>query len=162
MASPTSIYRRLPMLRQRTRRLAVVGAFTGYPALILGYALLLEPGRLSMTIWGPIAIALFSMTLGGLVAIYGFGQGRMGDRRTLDERQRTMTDKALIVSYGILATVLVLGLGIIALVATLQGPVTLDMETLTPILLSSGLYLPALPFAALAWIEPDVPMDDEA
>jgi hypothetical protein len=35
------------------------------------------------------------------------------------------------------------------------------MEDLVPWLLAIGLYEPFLPFAALAWIEPDLPADDE-
>jgi len=31
-----------------------------------------------------------------------------------------------------------------------------------PFLIAIGIYEPLLPFAALAWIEPDVPGDDEA
>jgi hypothetical protein len=161
MASPASIYRRLPMLSQRRRRLAVLAAFGGYPLLILGYETLVAPGRLSTTIWGPIAVVLLSLTIIGAVAVYGYGQGRIGDSRTLDERQRAMNDRALILSYGVATTVFGLALGGIALVASFQGPVVIEMTALTPYLIAFGLYLPLLPFAALAWIEPDLPSDDD-
>ena len=36
------------------------------------------------------------------------------------------------------------------------------MTTSRPWLIAIGLYVPFLPFAALAWIEPDAPADDEA
>ena len=36
------------------------------------------------------------------------------------------------------------------------------MTDLTPVIIGIALYLPLLPFAALAWIEPDAPADDDA
>ena len=154
-----SIYRRAPSLPRRTRRLAVAAAFLGYPLLLLGYGLLVEPGRLSSIVWAPIAIVLFSATIVGSVAVYGYGRGRMDRRARLDERQRLMADNALVVSYGVLATVVSLGLGVLAVVASIQT-VEIHMESLAPWLIAAGLYLPMLPFASMAWIEPDAPADD--
>lgn len=160
MATPRSIYRRLPMLGRRARRLLVIGAFGGYPLLQLGYALLVAPGRLAQPIWAPIAIVLFSVSLIGVFAIYGYGQGRLGDgRRVPDERQRAMRDRALVVSYGVAATVIGLGVAAVALLA-LQGPLVLGFADMVPLVIGLGLYLPFLPFAALAWIEPDAPTDE--
>jgi hypothetical protein len=162
MASQPSFYRRLPRLSRRARRLAVVGAFTGYPLLQLGYRALVEPGRLSTTIWAPIAIALFSITILSVFALYGYGQGRMGyGKRQLDERQRAMHDRALVLSYGVVTIMVGLILGGLAGWA-MNEPVVIDMASLVPVLIGAGLYLPSLPFAALAWIEPDLPADDEA
>ena len=78
----------LPSLTRRDRRIAVAAAFLGFPLLIVGYDLLVAPGRLSTVRLGPIAIVLFSLTLVGVVAVYGYGQGRMDRRDRLDERQR--------------------------------------------------------------------------
>jgi hypothetical protein len=161
MVSPLSIYRRLPMLSRQRRRIAVLAAFGGYPLVILGYETLVAPGRLSSTIWAPFAIVLFSLTIVGTFAIYGYGRGRMGDRKTLDERQRTMNDRALVVSYRVANIVFGLGLGAFAAFA-FQGPVVIEMTELTPFLIALGLYMPLLPFAALAWIEPDLPSDDDS
>jgi hypothetical protein len=55
----------------------------------------------------------------------------------------------------------VLVLGAVALYLSFVGPITLTMNELGPIALGVALYLPLLPFAALAWIEPDPPADDE-
>jgi hypothetical protein len=115
---------------------------------------------LSTAIWGPIAIVLFASTIVGVVVLYGWGQGRIGDRRVLDERQRAMNDRALVLSYGVATTVFALVLGWLALTASLQGPIVIDMAALSPIIVGFALYLPVLPFAVLAWIEPDVPADD--
>ena len=162
MVTPRSIYQRLPGLNRRTRRLLVVGAFAGYPLLQLGYGLLVAPGRLSAAIWAPIAIVLFSVTLVGVFALYGYGQGRLGDgRRQLDERERAMRDRALIASYGVATAVIGLGVAALAVLA-LQGPLVLGFGDLVPVVIGLGLYMPFLPFAALAWIEPDAPAEDEA
>jgi hypothetical protein len=143
------------------RRAAVIAAFGGYPLLILGYGTLVEPGRISTIVWGPIAVALFTLTIVGTFALYGYGQGRMGyPKRALDERQRAMHDRALVVSYGVATIVFGLMLGGLA-GAALQGPVVVEMADLTPVLIAAGLYLPLLPFASLAWIEPNLPADDE-
>jgi hypothetical protein len=164
MVSPVvTLFRQIPTSRRRTRRLAVIAAFTGFPLQFLGYQTLVVPGRLSLTIWGPITIVLFGATLLGAFATYAFGQGRMGDRSRLDERQRAMNDRALVVSYGVVTTVVTLVLGTIYLVASFVGPITFQMDaTALSLAVAAGLYLPLLPFAALAWIEPDAPADDAA
>lgn len=160
MASPASIYRRLPMLSQLRRRIAVGAAFGGYPSLILGYSTLVAPGRLSQVAWSPIAVVLFSLTLIGVVAVYGYGQGRMDRPERLDERQRAMVDRAHIVSYAVLTTLIVAVGGVVAVYASFVGPVVIEMTPFTPWLVAIGLYIPFLPYAALAWIESDLPSDD--
>jgi hypothetical protein len=161
MVTPAALYRRLPSLSQHARRNAVIAAFVGFPLQLLGYALLVEPGRVSGTLWGPISVVLFSATLIGVVAVYGYGQGRMDRRQVLDERQRTMVDRALVVSYGVVTTVIVLGGGLLAIYLSFIGPLEVQMTVLTPWFIALGLYVPFLPFAALAWIEPDVPGEDD-
>jgi hypothetical protein len=146
-------------MRRRSRRWAVAAAFLGYPLLLIGYSLLVEPGRIPSLLWAPIAIILFSATLVGAVAVYGYGQGRMDRRASLDERELQMADHALVVSYGVLATAVALALGVLAVVATFQT-IEIHMESLAPWLIAAGVYLPMLPFASMAWIEPDVPVDE--
>jgi hypothetical protein len=162
MVTPATLYRRLPSMSQRARRLAAIAAFTGFPLQALGYAVLVAPGWLPVPLWASISIALFSATLIGVVAIYGYGQGRIDRRERLDERQRTMVDRALIVGYSALTTIIVLVVGIVAVYLSFVGPLTVDMTAFTPWVVAIGLYVPFLPFAALAWIEPDVAADDEA
>jgi hypothetical protein len=149
-------------LTQRTRSLAVIGTFTGYPLLQLGYWALVAPGEVSSVVWAPFAIVLFTITIVSVFALYAFGWGRMGyPKQHLDERQRVMHDRALVLSYGVVTTAVGLTLGALAGWA-MNEPVVIRMETLVPVLICAGLYLPILPFAALAWIEPDAPADDEA
>jgi hypothetical protein len=162
MASPVlSLFRQIPSSRRRTRRLAVIAAFSGLPLQTLGYVTLVAPGRLSTTIWGPVTVVLFGATLIGAIATYAFGQGRMGDRSRPDERQRAMNDRAMVVSYGVLTTIVTIGLAVVWMAATFVGPITIQMDaTALSILVAIGLYLPLLPFASLAWIEPDAPADE--
>jgi hypothetical protein len=162
MVTPVALYQRLPSLRQRERRIAVVAAVVGFPLLNVGYATLVATGVIATTVWGPIAVVLFAATVVGVLAIYGWGQGRISDRRDeLDERQRAMLDRALITAYGALTTAIVVLLAVIALYLSFVGPITIDMTGLTPWVIAVALYVPFLPFAALAWIEPDAPSDGE-
>jgi hypothetical protein len=172
MISPLSIYRRLPSLSRRTRRVAVVAAFGGYPFLQLGYWALVAPGSLSLTTWAPIAVALFAVTLLGVAVIYGYARDRMvwgwfpffmsatRERHPLDERQRAMHDRALILSYRIVTVAVGLTIGAAAGVAS-NEPLVLDFPALLPFIVVFALYQPFLPFAALAWMEPDLPADDD-
>jgi hypothetical protein len=162
MATPATLYRRLPALSQRARRLAVLGAFGGFPLQQLGYALLVEPGRLSGLIWAPASIVLFAATVFGVIAVGGYGQGRFDRRDTFDERERAMVDRALIASYGVLTTIIVAIGGVIAIYASFVGPVVIEMSAFTPWVIAIGVYVPFLPLAMLAWFEPDAPADDEA
>jgi hypothetical protein len=161
MATPTSLYRRLPGLDQRSRRLAVLAAFIGYPAQIIGYSLISAAGLAPSVAWGVASVALFSLTILGALAVYGYGQGRM-ESRHLDERQRTMVDRAMVMSYGVLTLVIVALGGLLAVYLSFVGPLVLEMGALTPWFIAIGLYVPLLPFAALAWIESDPPADDAA
>jgi hypothetical protein len=162
MATPYTIYRRLPTLRQRSRRIAAIAAFTGFPLQLLGYSALVEPGYLPSLVWAPVSIALFSATVVGLVAIAGYAQGRFDQRDSFDERQRAMVDRAFIVSYGALTTLIVVIVGAMAVYLSFIGPITFEMSVFSPWFIAIGVYIPFLPLAALAWIEPDPPSDDEA
>jgi hypothetical protein len=172
MVSPMSLYRRLPSMSRRPRRVAVVAAFAGYPLLQLGYLTLVAPGRLSLPIWAPIAFGLFAMTLMGVFLVYGYARERMvpgwfpflqksmSDRNPLDERQRAMHDRSLVLSYRVLTIAVGLTIGAAAGIAT-NEPLVLDLPALLPFIVVYGLYVPFLPFAMLAWIEPDLPGDDD-
>ena len=172
MVSPLSLYRRLPSLGRDRRRLAVIAAFAGYPLLQVGYATFVAPGRVSGAIWAPIAVALFGATLGGVFLVYGYARDRMvpawfpffrsvvDDRHPLDERQRLMHDRALVVSYRILTLAVGLTIGAAAGIAS-NEPIVIDFPALLPFIVVFALYVPFLPYAVLAWIEPDPPVDDE-
>src|SRR5262245_18007646 len=50
MVTPTTLYQRLPSLKRRQRRIAVIAAFAGFPLLNLGYAALVASGIVPTTI----------------------------------------------------------------------------------------------------------------
>ena len=160
MVSRNTLYGRLASTPRRIRRLAVIAAFAGYPLVLIGYGTLVEPGRLPTVIWAPIAIVLMGFTVVGCFATYGFTGDRMRGRANLDERERAMNDRAIVLSYGVVTTVLVAGLAWLAL-AAYGEPLVIDMTALAPLLIAAGVFVPLLPFATLAWIEPDALPDDE-
>jgi hypothetical protein len=75
----------------------------------------------------------------------------------LDERQQRVRDQAWIAAYGVLSTVVVAVVLLLAIVASTSGPVSIGMDVLTPVGIALGLYLPILPSATLAWSEPGEP-----
>ena len=160
MATQHTLYRRLAATPRRIRRLAVIAAFAGYPLVLLGYSVLVEPGRIPLVVWAPIAIVLMGLSVVGCFATYGFTGDRMRGRANLDERERAMNDRAIVLSYGVVTTVLVTVLAWLAL-AAYGDPVVIEMRALAPILIAVGVFVPLLPFAVLAWIEPDAPADDD-
>jgi hypothetical protein len=125
MATPRTLFLRLPSLSRRSRRIAVIAAFAGYPLLQVGYQQLRATELIPTIVWGPIAFGLILVTLVGMVAVYGFSSGRLDRKQHLDERQRQMVDRALVVSYGVVTTVVALVAGALALRLTFGGPITL-------------------------------------
>jgi hypothetical protein len=162
MESPfVTFVRSMPRASRRLRRSLVVAAFLGFPLVNLGYAVLVAPGRLASAVWAPIAIALFSATLIGVVGIYGYARGRADMKAELDERQGQVRDQAWIHAYELLVLVVVAAIGALALVTSFGSPVSVGMGELTPVIVGIGLYLPLLPSATLTWSEPDLPADPE-
>ena len=80
----------------------------------------------------------------------------------LDERQRQLRDRAWILSYQVLAAVVVVVIGAAVVIPVLGfgRPVTVDASLATAVALCLGVLLPLLPAAALAWLEPD-PIEDD-
>jgi lysylphosphatidylglycerol synthetase-like protein (DUF2156 family) len=79
---------------------------------------------------------------------------------TLDERQRQLRDRAWILSYQVLAAVVVFAIAAVAIAVLGFGrTVTLDGSLTSALAISVGVLLPLLPAAALAWVEPDAPED---
>jgi hypothetical protein len=108
-------------------------------------------------LWGPVSFVLIGVTLIGAFVLYRYVQGRADmPGYGLDERERQLRDRAWILSYQVLALVVVLLVA--ALVIPVLGfgqPVTIDASIATAAALCLGVLLPLLPAAALAWLEPD-------
>jgi hypothetical protein len=99
----------------------------------------------------------------GLFVIYAVTRSRAEPTSPeLDERQRDLAVRARALSYGILLTFVIAIAGLWAIYVTTVGPVTVGAEWLIFVAIVVGVYLPVLPAAVLAWIEPDAPPEDVA
>ena len=76
-------------------------------------------------LWAPIVVVLFAIDARRRRLLYGYGRDRTGDAGPLDERERTMLDRALVLGYGAVVTVVVLAVGAIALYLSFVGPITI-------------------------------------
>jgi hypothetical protein len=152
-------------LSRRARRLVVLATFLAYPAINVGYAVLFRFGALPTVsqLWAPVAIVLMFGFAAGVAVIYAVTRSRAEPSALeLDERQRDLAIRARALSYGLLLTFIVALAGLWAVTVTLAGPVTLGPEWLLTVAIVVGVYLPILPSAVLAWIEPDAPPEDLA
>ena len=149
---------RVDRLTRRSRRLIAVATLIGLPAMY-AWSALWQATSVPTVVWGPVSFLLIGMTAFGSVVLYMFVRDRAEfPGRSLDERQRQLRDRAWVLSYGVLATVVVIGVGIIALLVLGMGrEVSLDGNLVSAAAISIGVLIPVLPVAALAWIEPDAP-----
>lgn len=152
---------RIERLSRRRRRVLAVATLLGLPAMYVWSGFWMTTTVPSI-LWGPVSFLLIGVTLVGAFVIYRFARDRVDMPGSgLDERERQIRDRAWILSYEVLAVV------VVALVAALvipalafDRPVTVDASIATAAALCVGVLLPLLPAAALAWIEPDVREDD--
>ncbi len=151
---------RIDRLSQRSRRVLAVGTLLGLPAMYLWSSFWMGTS-VSNLVWGPITFVLIGVTLVGAFVLYRFVRDRADMPGTrLDERERQLRDRAWILSYQVLAAVVVLAVAVIAIVVLGFGrTVTLDGSLVSAVAISVGVLLPLLPAAALAWIEPDPSAD---
>jgi hypothetical protein len=157
----TATLERLRRLPRPMRRRLVGEAFIAYPLLLIGYSSLVVTGIVSAGLWAPIAIVLMGMAVAGLLTIYVYARDRAQlDASGLDERQRQLAIKAWALSYGILAAVVVIVVGALALYLSFVGPITIDMGIASPWFVAIGVYVAVLPSAVLTWIEPEPPLED--
>ena len=113
-------------------------------------------------VWGPISLVLIGATVFGALILYRFVRNRAELRgRGLDERQQQLRDRAWVMSYQVLSTVVVACLAVVGvLVLGLGRELTIDAPLANAIVLCIATLVPVLPVAALAWVEPDAPADD--
>lgn len=113
-------------------------------------------------VWGPVSLLLIGGTAVGALLLYGYARDRAGlPGAALDERERRLRDRAWILSYQVLAVVVVATVAAVVIpVLGFGQPVTIDAALASAAALCLGVLLPLLPTAALAWIEPDIREDD--
>lgn len=149
---------RFDRLSRRTRRFTAVATLVGLPAMY-AWSSIWQATSVPTFLWGPVSFLLIGMTAFGSLVLYMFVRDRAEfPGRSLDERQQQLRDRAWVLSYGVLATVVVIGVGIIAVLVLGMGrEVSLDGDLVSAAAISIGVLIPVLPVAALAWIEPDAP-----
>ena len=152
--------KRIDRLTRRTRRVLAVATLLGLPAMYVWSSMWLGTS-VPKILWGPVTFILIGITIVGAFVLYRFARDRAGMPGTmLDDRERELRDRAWILSYQVLAAVVVLVVAVVAIaVLGLEKTVTLDATIVSAAAISVGVLLPLLPAAALAWIEPDPPAD---
>ena len=147
---------RIERLSQRSRRLIAVVTMLGLPAMFV-WSALWQRTSVPAVLWGPGTFLLIGATLVGAFVLYRFVRDRAdmpGPR--LDERERQLRDRAWILSYEVLALVVVLlGVAVVVPVLGFGAPITIDASIAGAVALCLGVLLPLLPAACLAWLEPD-------
>ena len=105
---------------------------------------------------------LIGATVIGALILYRFVRNRADlPGHGLDERQQLLRDRAWVMSYQVLSTVVVAGLAVVGiLVLGLGRELTIDAALANALVLSIATLIPLLPVAALAWVEPDAPAGD--
>jgi len=139
----------------------VVATLVGYPGMYAWYALM-HGTSVPILVWGPISFVLVGLTFvaGVVLAMWARNRASLTDL-TLDERERGVRDRAYTVSYQFLAWVTTLSFLALGVVTAFGQPVVLTFDTLGPIVVGLAIYLPSLPYMALAWTEGDAPADDD-
>ena len=153
-AHPRSQLERLP---RRWRRTIAVATFLGLPAMF-AWSSFWQTTTVSSILWGPVTFLLIGVTLVGAFVLYRYARNRADlPGAGLDERERQLRDRAWILSYEVLAVVVVVLVAAVVIPVLGFGQlVTVDASLATAAALCLGVLLPLLPAAALAWIEPDI------
>lgn len=148
--------RQIDGLSQRTRRILAAASLIGLPAMFAWSTFWLTT-TVPTIVWGPVSFALIGTTAIGALILYRFVRNRADlPGRGLDERQQQLRDRAWVMSYQVLSTVVVACLAVVGvLVLGLGHELTIDPPLANAIVLSVGTLIPLLPVAALAWVEPD-------
>ena len=144
-------------LPQRVRRLIAVVSLLGLPGMY-AWSVFWLTTSVPKIVWGPVSFVLIGATAAGSLVLYRFARDRADLRADLDERQRQLRDRAIVLAYQVLSGVIVIAVaGIAVQVLGMGRVVTLDGAVVGGLAISVGVLIPLLPTTALAWIEPDAP-----
>jgi hypothetical protein len=151
---------RIDTLSRRSRRVIAVLTLTGLPAMFAWSTFWLGT-NVSNLLWGPITFLLIGLTIVGSLVLYRFARNRADmPGAGLDERQRQLRDRAWILSYQVLSTVVILVVIVLGLLVFVAGrEIVIDAALVNALVLCVAVLLPVLPAASLAWLEPDLPAD---
>ena len=144
------------MTRTR-RRFSVFSLYFGYCGMLLAWGT-------GAGVRPPLLIGFGLFALEGLWSVLRARRALIQETiGMLDERQRTVRDRAYYSAYRILGVVAAAGVGYSAL-AQLNRIPSPDLSSLQIMLLAGGVVLlvVTLPSAIMAWTEPDPPEDSGA
>lgn len=146
-------------LPQRTRRVVAVAAVAGLPGG-LAWSAFWHTTHTPEFLWGPVLIVFGAATGFGALVLYTYVRDRANRDARLDERQRQLRDRAWVLCYEFLSAVVIAVVVVLGVVVLGFGkPVTLDWQVVTDVAICTGVLIPLLPAAALAWVEPDAPAE---
>jgi hypothetical protein len=147
---------RLDHLSRRSRRIIAAATLLGLPAMF-AWSAIWTGSTVPTLVWGPVSFLLIIVTAVGALVLYRYVRNRADMPGVgLDERERQLRDRAWILSYQVLAVVVVLiGAAVVVPVLGFGQTITIDADLATAVALCLGVLLPVLPAAALVWIEPD-------
>jgi hypothetical protein len=143
------------------RRVLVVGVLAGYPLFVAAWVGLPELGVTGL-VWTIVVAGLGLGVMLGAFGLYQFqaSMAHVPDAQ-LDERQIGIRDRAYLVSYRILATLMLLGIFAFSIAPdVLDRPLAVTFETMQPLMWGALLYSLILPSAVIAWQEPDLPGEE--
>jgi hypothetical protein len=151
---------RIDRLSQRSRRFIAGATLLGLPAMFAWSQFWLGTSAPSV-LWGPISFVLIGITIVGSFILYRYVRHRADmPGAGLDERERQLRDRAWILSYKVLSLVVIVAIVVAGLMVFLLGQtIVIDATLVNALVLCVAVLLPVLPAAALAWIEPDMPVD---
>ena len=139
------------------RRVIALASLLGLPGMYAWSAFWLNTSVPKIA-WGPVSFVLIGVTAAGSLILYRFVSDRADLRANLDERQRQLRDRAMVLAYQVMSGVVVAAVAGVAIwVLGLGRTINLDGAIVGGLAISVGVIIPLLPIAALAWIEPDAP-----
>lgn len=141
---------------RRARRVIAVATLLGLPGSYAWYAFW-SSTTVPKAAWGFFSFVLILVSAIGAVFLYA----RAGSDKRLDERERQMRDRAWVLAYVILSVgVIAAFLVASVIVLGLDRTIVIDGRVMSGAATCFGVLVPVLPYAALAWLEPDAPVED--
>ena len=152
MRSMSQFARRVP---RGPRRVVALATLLGLPGSYAWYALW-SSTTAPKAVWGFFSFVLILVSATGAVFLYTWA----GSNKRLDERERQLRDQAWVASYVVLSLgVIAAVLGASVVVLGLDRTIVIDGRIMSGVATCFGVLVPVLPYATLAWLTPDPPVE---
>ena len=141
---------------QRTRRVIGVATLLGLPGSYAWYAVW-SSTTVPKAVWGPFSFLLILVSAFGAIFTYAWA----ARSRKPDERERQLRDRAWVLAYIILSVGVITAFLVASIIVLgLDRTIVIDGRVMSGAATCFGVLVPVLPYAALAWLEPDAPAED--